>query len=187
MLEYRQPLVHYSKRLCGEDYEDLVQETMLRAMRSATFTGGNLRAWLFTICRNTYITGYNKRSRREKAMARVRSDARSLGQNTKVCGSLGAPPCPEESVRAERVRSRIEDAMAQLDPDQREAVELADELSYKQIAALTGVKIGTVMSRLYRGRQALHVLLFDFAREEGLVSEDAEPSKRRTKYTRTAQ
>lgn len=150
--------------------EDLVQETLVRAYRFwASFRpGSSVRAWLFTILRNTFITRYHREGR-ERALAE------GLEQELDVLegGPVAAPaPSPEQALGQLALRERIDAALGRLQPDYRMAVVLADieGLSYKEIAEAMECPIGTVMSRIYRGRKALHKLLYDQAVEQGLAA-----------------
>jgi RNA polymerase sigma-70 factor (ECF subfamily) len=112
---------------------------------------------------------------------------RSLGPSVAVGNSTSQPPGPEEAVSSEITQMRIREALDSLPPDYRLAVTLADleGLSYKEIAEAMDSPIGTVMSRIYRGRKILHKLLYDHALEIGVVEDgDPPPGERETKYTR---
>lgn len=170
--------------------EDLVQDSMVRAYRFwDTFKQGtNIKAWLFTILRNTFINGYHRRGRARSFQSEVNSQMRSVGPVAAVAYSTSQPPGPEEAVTNQITTSRIREALDSLPPDYRTAVILADleGLSYKEIAEAMDSPIGTVMSRIYRGRKLLHKLLYDHALELGVVGEgDPPPGQRETKYTRT--
>ena len=169
--------------------EDLVQDSMVRAFRfwDSFKPGTNIKAWMFTILRNTFINGYHRRGRRRKMQRDVKSQMRSVGPTVAVGHSSSQPPGPEEAVLAKITNARIKEALDSLPPDYRLAVVLADleGLSYKEIADVMECPVGTVMSRIYRGRKALHKLLYDHALEVGIVDEDdPPPGERRTKYTR---
>ena len=152
------------------DAEDLVQETFVKAYSSfVQFTPGtNLKAWLYRILTNTYINSYRKRQRQPQIaggdsiedwqLARAEAHT-SDGLRTAEMEALDRMP---DSV--------VTDAMNQLPPDFRLAVYLADVegFAYKEIAEIMGTPIGTVMSRLNRGRTQLRRLLADYAREHGL-------------------
>lgn len=153
--------------------EDLVQDTMVRAYRfwSSFKPGTNIKAWMFTILRNTFINGYHKRRRARNFASDVKAQMKPLGANAAIANSLSAPPGPEEMVSAAMTRTRIMEALESLPEDYRMAVMLADleGFAYKEIAEVMDCPIGTVMSRIYRGRKLLHKLLFDHAVEQGLV------------------
>lgn len=163
--------------------EDLVQDSMIRAYRFwSTFQQGtNIKAWMFTILRNTFINGYHRRGRRRDFQNDVNSQMRSLGPTVAVANSTSQPPGPEEAVSSEITQMRIREALDSLPPDYRLAVTLADleGLSYKEIAEVMECPIGTVMSRIYRGRKILHKLLYEHAREIGMVVEGDPPAGER--------
>jgi RNA polymerase sigma-70 factor (ECF subfamily) len=169
--------------------EDLVQDSMVRAYRfwDSFKQGTNIKAWMFTILRNTFINGYHRRGRARSFHSDVNAQMRSLGPTVALANSTSQPPGPEEAVFTQITTTRIREALDSLPPDYRLAVTLADleGLSYKEIAEVMDCPIGTVMSRIYRGRKILHKLLYDHAREIGMV-EDGDPpaGERETKYTR---
>jgi RNA polymerase sigma-70 factor, ECF subfamily len=169
--------------------EDLVQDSMVRAYRFwDTFKQGtNIKAWLFTILRNTFINGYHRRGRKRTFQNDVNAQMRSVGPSAAVAYSSSIPPGPEEALSSRITHARIREALDSLPPDYRLAVTLADldGLSYKEIAEVMDCPIGTVMSRIYRGRKILHKLLYDHAREIGIVEAGDPPAGvRQTKYTR---
>jgi RNA polymerase sigma-70 factor, ECF subfamily len=157
------------------DAEDLVQETYLKAYSafSSFRVGTNLRAWLYRILTNTYINGYRKRQRQPVAqpteeitdwqLARAAQHA-SSGLRSAEMDALDQLP-----------DSDVKDALSQLAEDFRMAVYLADVegFAYKEIAEIMGTPIGTVMSRLHRGRKQLRDMLTGVARERGFLR-DAE-------------
>lgn len=156
------------------DAEDVVQETFAKAFSSFhQFTPGtNLKAWLYRILTNTYINSYRKQQRQPQIssndtiedwqLARAESHT-SDGLRSAEMEALDRMP-----------NSIVTEAMQQLSPDFRLAVYLADVegFSYKEIAEIMGTPIGTVMSRLNRGRTQLRSLLVDHARERGLAKAD---------------
>ncbi|MBI4260521.1 MAG: sigma-70 family RNA polymerase sigma factor [Actinobacteria bacterium] len=155
------------------DAEDLVQETVLRAFRAfhRFSQGTNLKAWLFRILTNAFINEYKKRQRRPRTVPAEEIDGRSL--YSKIAGE-GLEPSAEISVMESLPDQEVQDALSSL-PDQfRIAVLLADVegFRYREIAEMTGVPIGTVMSRLHRGRKALESRLWDVARRRGLVRDE---------------
>ena len=149
-----------------QDAEDLVQETYLRAFRfKDTFKPGtNLRAWLFKILTNTYINRYRKGSR-EPQVAYLEDDE-EFYLYRKVRGS-GSPPLSEsaeETALGQLGQREIVKAIERLPEPYRLAVILVDVegFSYREIAEMTGSKLGTVMSRIARGRKILQRLLWDY-------------------------
>lgn len=153
-------------RLCGSpaDAEDLAQETMLRAYRAwHQYTPGtNAKAWLLTILRNTFINQY----RRERARPAT-VDVGEIEPYTVFHAIQDSDP--EGTFFDRLVDEEVLRAIDALPPDFREIVVLSDVegLTYAEIAAAVGVPVGTVKSRLFRGRQLLQRRLYDYAVEAG--------------------
>jgi RNA polymerase sigma-70 factor (ECF subfamily) len=157
--------------------EDLVQDTYVRAYRFwHTFkTGTSIKAWMFTILRNTFINRYHKTNRRRAVRSDLEGQLNALGSEAAV-GRSAAPPVGAEAAIGQRVtRERIDAALESVPEDYRTAVILADleGLAYKEIAEIMDCPIGTVMSRIYRGRRLLAKLLRDHAVELGLLEPGA--------------
>ena len=135
------------------DAEDLTQETYLRAYRGfATFRGGDVRSWLFTILRHVFLDECRRRHRMPPVET-VDDDAYPFIVNR---AGPWAPSAETEALR--RLPSdTVERAFAALPPDWRLVVLLADieELSYREIASIMEIPLGTVMSRLHRARRRL--------------------------------
>jgi len=155
------------------DAEDVVQETYAKAYASFhQFTPGtNLKAWLYRILTNTYINSYRKKQREPQI-----SDGENIEdwQLARAESHTSSGLKSAEMVALENLPdSDIKEALQQLPPDFRLAVYLADVegFAYKEIAEIMGTPIGTVMSRLNRGRNQLRNLLADYARGRGLVRE----------------
>src|SRR5271154_4790312 len=155
------------------DAEDLVQETYLKAYRAyGSFTEGtNLRAWLYRILTNTYINNYRAAQRRPE-MADV-EDVEDLYLYKRLAGSGGSDPgrSAEDEALERFTDDDVKAALEALPEAFRMAVLLADVegFSYKEISEITDVPIGTVMSRIHRGRRALQKALHDFVESRGLV------------------
>jgi RNA polymerase sigma-70 factor (ECF subfamily) len=160
------------------DAEDLVQETLLKAYRAYhTFQEGtNLKAWLYRILTNTYINKYRKDSRRPSEVDLGDVEDLYLYRRIGSEDSADMARTTEDRVLDGLVESDIREAVESLPESFRIAVLLADleGFSYKEIAEILDIPIGTVMSRLHRGRKAMQKRLWEFARRRGLVPEDAE-------------
>jgi RNA polymerase sigma-70 factor (ECF subfamily) len=152
------------------DAEDLLQETSLRAYRGfhQFQVGTNLRAWLYRILTNTFINMYRKKQREPQTISDEEVEDWYL--YSKLAGQA-AEPSAETSVIESLPDEDVQEALSSLPEQFRIAVLLADVegFSYKEIADITDVPIGTVMSRLHRGRKALEKRLWDVVRERGLV------------------
>jgi len=152
------------------DAEDLVQETFLRAYRAfhQFEPGTNLKAWLYRILTNTFINSYRKRQREPQT---VSDEEIADWYLYSKMNEAGLEPSAENSVIESLPDEEVQEALSSLPEQFRIAVLLADVegFSYKQIAEITDVPIGTVMSRLHRGRKALQKRLWDVVRERGLV------------------
>ena len=167
--------------------EDLVQDAFVRAYRFwHTFkTGTSIKAWLFTILRNTFINRYHRSNRRRSARSELEAQLQSIGSEAAVAHPTSRLPEPESAMASRITRERIMTALETIPEDYRMAVMLADleGLAYKEIAEIMDCPIGTVMSRIYRGRKLLHKLLHDHAAELGLV--DAEQDNPRVQGRRS--
>jgi RNA polymerase sigma-70 factor (ECF subfamily) len=155
------------------DAEDLVQETYLKAYRAfeSFQEGTNLKAWLYKILTNTFINAYRARKRRPE-QADV-DDVEDLYLFRRLGGleASTAGRSAEDQVMDLFTDTEVKEALESLPESFRMAVLLADVegFSYKEIAEIMDVPIGTVMSRLHRGRKALQRALLEFGRERGLV------------------
>ncbi len=154
------------------DAEDLVQETFLKAYRAFNSfqEGTNLRAWLYRILTNTYINTYRAKQRRP--VVEDVEDVEELYLFRHLHDSTGIESTSaEDAVLDAMTDDSIKAALESLPDAFRIAVLLADVegFSYAEIAEITEVPIGTVMSRLHRGRKALQKALLPYARQVGLV------------------
>lgn len=149
--------------------EDLVQETFLKAFRffHRFEQGTHIKAWLFKIMTNTFINQYRKQQRDREIVEdwdweQIMHDDANYRDN-------------ERAILDRFVSDQIMAALQEIPLDFRTVVLLSDmeDFSYKEIADIVGCPIGTVMSRLYRGRRLLRKLLHDYAVEQGYVSADA--------------
>jgi RNA polymerase sigma-70 factor, ECF subfamily len=161
----------------SSDAEDLVQETYLKAYRSyGTFQeGSNLKAWLYRILTNTFINTYRSKQRRPEETQL--DDIEDLFLYRRIGGleAAMASRSAEDTLMDMFTDSEVKDALDALPESFRIPVLLADveEFSYKEIAEMLDIPIGTVMSRLHRGRKAMQRQLYDYARERGLIAETA--------------
>ena len=154
--------------------EDLVQDTLLKAMRaySQFEPGTNLKAWLLRILTNTFINRYRRGSLERSVVDG--DDADPLWDGWMSTASMEAMRDPESTALRPMLEAEIRAALSALPEDFRLVVVLADveELSYREISEIIGCPIGTVMSRLHRGRRMLKTKLLDHARELGIIADE---------------
>jgi len=160
------------------DAEDLVQETFLKGFRSFdSFTDGtNLRAWLFRIMTNTYINKYRAKQRRPDETDLGEIEDLYLYKNLGTLQDSSIGRSAEESLMELLPDDEVKAALEDLPDNFRLPVILADVegFAYKEIAEMLDIPIGTVMSRLHRGRKAMQKALHEYALVRGLVA--AEPA-----------
>lgn len=155
------------------DAEDLVQETFLKAYRGfGSFEeGSNLRAWLYRILTNNYINAYRSKQRRPEEADLADVEDLYLYRRLDSLQEAVASRSAEDQLLEWFTDDEVKAALEELPDNFRLPVLLADveEFSYKEIAEMLDLPIGTVMSRLHRGRKAMHKRLYEFAVSRGLV------------------
>jgi len=157
------------------DAEDLVQETYIKGWRSFhTFQEGtNLRAWLFRIMTNTYINKYNAKKRKGTEVELDDVEELFLYKRLGSIDQSQLSSSAEDQMLELFTDDEVKNALEELPEDFRVPVLLSDVdgFSYKEIAEMLEIPIGTVMSRLHRGRKAMQKMLYEYARERGLIVE----------------
>lgn len=155
------------------DAEDLVQETFLKAYRGfgGFEEGSNLRAWLYRILTNNYINAYRSKQRRPEEADLADVEDLYLYRRLDSIQEAAASRSAEDQLMEWFTDDEVKAALEELPDNFRLPVILADveEFSYKEIAEMLDLPIGTVMSRLHRGRKAMHKRLYEFAVGRGLV------------------
>lgn len=146
--------------------EDLVQDTVLKAFRSwqSFQPGTNIRSWLFTILRNTFINDYRRRQREPIPM-----DLEAIEPHASFRAVDDEDP--EGTFFSQIVDAKVLEAIDRLPEDFREVLVLSDieNLPYAEIAGVLGIPVGTVKSRLFRARRQLQEVLYDHAVEMGYI------------------
>lgn len=160
------------------DAEDLVQETYLRAYRGfgGFQEGTNLKAWLYKILTNTFINMYRAKQRRPDQADLDDMEDWALFRRLGGLEAVSATRTPETEVLESIPEAEVKAALESLPEQFRMAVILCDieGFPYKEIADILDVPIGTVMSRIHRGRKLLQRTLWDWAAEHGLIPADEE-------------
>lgn len=151
--------------------EDLVQDTLVKALRAREQyrTETNLRAWLLKILRNTFLNGYRRQTLERRVLDGPEKDPLAAGWIG--AASLRGMRDPDTNRLHAQLERQLKDAIDELPPDFRMTVLLADveELSYREIAEAMECPVGTVMSRLHRGRRLLKSRLMQEAAAAGIV------------------
>ncbi|MFN0029213.1 MAG: sigma-70 family RNA polymerase sigma factor [Acidimicrobiales bacterium] len=181
-MPYMAPLYAAALRMTRNpaEAEDLVQETYLRAFRGfGNFQEGtNLKAWLYRILTNTFINTYRAKKRRPELTEL--DDIEDLYLYRRLGGLAGATAgrSAEDELMDLFSEAEVVSAVEGLPEQFRIAVLLADVegFAYKEIAEILAIPIGTVMSRLHRGRKALQKQLYDYASSRGLVRPTPAPT-----------
>ena len=175
-LPHMDAVYRFALRLTGaqDEAEDLVQDTYLRAFRAweQYAPGTRCKSWLFTICRNVFLRGRERRQRHDAIlMETAPDDPRAISREAPVFAAS-----QDEDPEGEFFRSIVDDqvvaAIEELPEEYRMAVVLSDleDLSYGEIAEVMEIPVGTVKSRLFRGRRQLQRQLYEYALEMGYIS-----------------
>ena len=174
-LPYRDQLFKSALRMTRsvEDAEDLLQETYLKAYKYyARFSEGtNFKAWLFKIMKNTFINSYRKKKLQPPKVDF--DDVHEGLEETLADKAHASLDDPENWLMAVEMDHEVREALVSLPHDYKMVVLLADleGFAYKEIAEMLDIPIGTVMSRLHRGRKALQKKLWDVAQEHGITGD----------------
>jgi RNA polymerase sigma-70 factor (ECF subfamily) len=175
-MPYMGPLYSAALRMTRNpaDAEDLVQETYLRAYRAfdSFQEGTNLKAWLYRILTNTFINQYRAAKRRPEQSDIEDVEDLYLYRRLGGLEAAAAGRSPETEVLEGIPDAEVKEALESLPEQFRMAVLLADVegFAYKEIADILDIPIGTVMSRLHRGRKQLQKRLWDYAVERGIAT-----------------
>ena len=167
-LPHLDAVYRFALRLTGSpaDAEDLVQETFLRAYRSWDHytPGTRAKSWLFTICRNAFLRQRQQDSRRGEVIQQASTPDEPLFMPA-------YQDDPEGTFFSGLVDQTILDHIDRIPPEFREVIRLSDleGMTYAEIAEVLDVPLGTVKSRLFRGRKLLQKVLYDHAREAGVI------------------
>lgn len=163
-----------------KDAEDLVQEAYLRAFRffDSYQPGTHIKAWLFRILRNTFINRYRAAKARPEEVDFDKIDGvyEKMVEDDFLRGHGSMDP--EEAVMVGVPDEEIQEAMVALPEEYRSVVIMAlvEELSYKEIASALAIPLGTVMSRLHRGRKQLQGALLEYAKRKGILKQGPDVS-----------
>ena len=175
-LPHMDVLYNYALRLTAnaDDASDLLQETFLKAYRfwDKFEQGTNLRAWLFRIMKNTYINLYRKEVKEPDKVdyAEIESYYNNIRDESTDDNDL------QQKIFGQLLDDDVSKALELLPEEFRTVVILCDieGLAYEEIAEFLQIPVGTVRSRLHRGRKLLYTRLYDYAKERGFIRKDAE-------------
>lgn len=178
-LAHLDALTHFAFQLCRDQQKtgDLVQETMLKAFNnSASYRPGtNCRAWLFQICKNSFINDYHRRQYMPVAVDYQESAGRSMGDDESGSGrGITTVPVDDQDRRNREhlLGDEVMQALQRIPRDYQTALILSDieGFTYKEIAAFARTPIGTIRARIHRGRKMLAAMLGDYARDHGYAT-----------------
>ena len=176
-LPHMDAVYRFALRLSGsrDEAEDLVQDTYLRAFRAweQYEPGTRCKSWLFTICRNVFLRRQERSQRHDAILLETtRDDSRAISRESPVF-AVSRDQDPEGEFFRSIVDDQVFAAIDELPEEYRLVVVLSDleDLSYGEIADVMEVPVGTVKSRLFRGRRQLQRRLYDYALEMGYISE----------------
>ncbi|HSR41740.1 MAG TPA: sigma-70 family RNA polymerase sigma factor [Longimicrobiales bacterium] len=179
-LPHLDAVYRFALRLTGSPpaAEDLVQDTYFRAWRAWNqYTlGTNCKSWLFTICRNAFLRNRERSKRHDEILTeRAPDDPETLSRENPVFAA-SRDEDPEGDFFRELVDDEVLDAIDELPEEYRTAVVLSDleGLAYKEVAELMDVPVGTVKSRLFRGRRMLQEALYEYAVSMGYIAPKGE-------------
>jgi len=154
-----------------KDAEDLVQETLLKAFRffDRFEPGTNIKAWLFKIMMNIFINDYRQKSKKPTSMSYEDVDDNYLYHQLRFQKTEGKNP--EEFLFSRIFDDDVKKAIEELPDDFRIVVVLAflEQFSYQEIAEIANLQLGTVKSRLHRGRKLLQKSLWEYAKRNGFL------------------
>lgn len=157
------------------DAQDLIQETFLRAYKNFDRfeEGTNCKAWLFKIMTNTFINAYRSKQKQATPVSFDDVDDNFLYSQLAETSDTGDP---EKDFFAKMIDQDVVEAIEQLPAEFRMVVVLAfyEGFAYQEIADILGIQVGTVKSRLHRGRKILQKLLWQYARDRGPIKEEKE-------------
>ena len=177
-LAYRDSIYGMALKLTknDRDAEDLVQDTLVKAYNhfDSFEPGTNCKAWLFKILTNTFINRYRKQQREHEMLSKDGEYARN--QINRETSNVEQVYTPEDVNYMSEFGDEVQNALALIPEDFRFVVMCADlqDYSYKEIASMVGCPIGTIMSRLFRGRQILKKHLKNYAESLGYDISDSE-------------
>ena len=161
-----------------DEAEDLVQDTYLRAFRAweQYSPGTRCKSWLFTICRNVFLRRRERSQRHDEILLETaQDDPRAISREAPVFAA-SRDEDPEGEFFRSIVDAQVFEAIDQLSEEYRMAVVLSDleDLSYGEVAEVLEIPVGTVKSRLFRGRRQLQRKLYQYALEMGFISKGAD-------------